>query len=91
MQEQAKIEGKITMKIIDVTDLRNGSRTYGDIIKIGFDVAKVTNFDTRGQCESMWEETWGQRVKTTRGMVYIECNSRGLGDTLTDRFFLADN
>jgi len=44
------------------TDLRKKTPSGAPKIEVEYDPAKVQDFDTRGQCATKWEETWGQKV-----------------------------
>jgi hypothetical protein len=77
------------MKTIIATDLRMSSPAFSKA-EVTYDPAEVEDFDTRGECESMWEETWGQRVEIEDGVLYLTLHGRAENHTSTQHNVLMD-
>ena len=64
------------------SDLRKKTPSGAVKIEIEYDPAKVRDFDTRGQCSTKWEETWGKKVEVEIGgepfVFYLELFSRSI-------------
>lgn len=70
------------MTTILAKDHRRKAASDASSIEIEYDPAQIREFDTRGQCATKYQETWGQkvdvRIEGEPCVLYLELFSRSV-------------
>lgn len=75
-------------------DLRKKNSSGPSKVEVEYDPAQIQEFDTRGQCATKYEETWGKKVGIEMDgepyVLYLELFSRSVAHINENRNLLKD-
>lgn len=74
----------MALKKVVAQDLRREA-DFNATITVEFDDTDIVTFDLRGETGMMSCDTWGRKVQTSLGTLYLERHGYGIGRTVTER------